>query len=132
MARSILKTDACHQPTTALSWSAAARGIRYVDLLVARSLGATFAARALQSGDDVDAFAAIAPGVFPRRTCQRFCSIVEDGMVPIDDARELAVAWEASLFEVSGSGHNGVLSASDVIDAVFDFASEGAAVRFAG
>lgn len=140
-----------------------------VDLLVAHSLGAVSAARALQEGVVAEAFVVIAPGVFPRRAFEKFCQMlnlrqtvadvvernmdqrfgidvfdrtgaemlaseipdrtlivhdVEDEMVPIDDARELAKAWGAPLVEVSGFGHNGSLLSSAVIDTVVEFACE--------
>ncbi len=143
-----------------------------LDLLVAHSLGATSAARALQDGAQVDALVVIAPGVFPRRAFQQFCSMlhlrgpveaivernmdrrfgdgvfdrtglemlastvpdrtlivhdIEDEMVPVADARRLAQAWEVPLVEVSGYGHNGALSASEIIDLVVKFASESVA-----
>lgn len=147
-----------------------ARNLGTVDLLVAHSLGATSAARALQDGARADAFVVIAPGVFPRRAFEQFCSMLdlrapvaavvernmdrrfgkgvfdraglemlasevpdrtlivhdsEDEMISVADVRELAGAWDAPLVEVSGYGHNGVLSASEVIDVVTEFASEG-------
>lgn len=150
----------------------AARSLGPVDLLVAHSLGAISAARALQDGARAGAFVVIAPGVFPRRAFQQFCSMldlrtpvaavvernmdrrfgtgvfdragremlasdvpertlivhdIEDEMIPVADVRRLSEAWEVPLVEVSGYGHNGILSASEVIDLVTEFASEGVA-----
>jgi pimeloyl-ACP methyl ester carboxylesterase len=147
---------------------AAADSLGPLNLLVAHSLGAISAARALHNGAHVDAFVLIAPGVFPRRAFQQFCSLlhlrapvaaivernmddrfgegvfdraglemlestvpdrtlivhdIDDEMVPVADARRLAQAWEAPIVEVSGYGHNGVLSAPETIKLVVEFAS---------
>jgi pimeloyl-ACP methyl ester carboxylesterase len=56
--------------------TAAVRGIGHVDLLVAHSLGAASAVRALQTEAHADVFVVIAPGVFPRRAFQQFSTML--------------------------------------------------------
>jgi pimeloyl-ACP methyl ester carboxylesterase len=48
---------------------------------------------------------------------------VDDGMVPIEEAKLLSERWGVGLVSTRGHGHNGVLRASEVIDQITTLAS---------